>query len=202
MPTQPIPSTAATSATTGVDPQRVEDALRRLAPKWTTGFVHTIAKYGPEMRVRDLTQYFPPSGQPNISKRLADMHKSGLVARDAGFDRTTPYRLTDRALTLGPLYRALAQWSSDHIDRTLRGRSDRIEGTLGRLQLLNTTKVVHLLSEHRSMRYTQLADAVGVYEQLMVPRPRSSASSRQPWHAPTPAARTSSCPAVPAAGST
>ncbi len=50
MLTQPIPSTAATGAITGVDPQRVEGGLRRLAPKWTTGFVHTIAKYAPRSR--------------------------------------------------------------------------------------------------------------------------------------------------------
>jgi DNA-binding HxlR family transcriptional regulator len=105
-----------------------------------------------------------------MSKRLATMHEAGLVVRDTGFDRTAPYRLSQRALTLGPVYRALAQWSSEHVDRGPPGRSDRIEDALRRLQPLNNTKVVQLLTENGSMRFTHLAEAVGVYEQLMVPR--------------------------------
>ncbi|MEE1786919.1 winged helix-turn-helix transcriptional regulator [Streptomyces sp. SP17BM10] len=155
---------------TDADAQRVEGVLRRLAPKWTTGVVHTIAKYGPEMRVRDLAQYFPSVSQPFMSKRLATMHEAGLVQRDAEFDRTAPYRLSPQALTLGPVYRSLVQWSSEHIDRTPMSRNDRIEDALRRLQPLHTTKVVQLLAEHGSLRFTHLAEAVGVYEQLITPR--------------------------------
>lgn len=167
----PSPSiTCATATTTIVDPQSVENALQQLAPKWTTAFVHTIAKYGPEMRIRDLTQHYPSMGQQLISKRLAVMNEADLVVRDTEFDRTAPYRLTSRALTLGPVYRAVAQWSSDHVDRGTRGRADRIEETLRLLQPVNTTKVVELLAEHGSMRFTHIAEAAGVYEQLMGPR--------------------------------
>ncbi|MCX4751244.1 winged helix-turn-helix transcriptional regulator [Kitasatospora sp. NBC_01287] len=168
MPSQPITSAAAT--TTSADPQRVENALQQLAPKWTTAFVHTIAKYGPEMRIRDLSHYFPSISQQNIGKRLGTMTEAGLVVRDAEFDRTAPYRLTSRALTLGPVYRAVAQWSSDHVDRGTRGRADRIEDALQRLQPVNTTKVVQLLTENGSMRFTHVAEAAGVYEQLMTQR--------------------------------
>lgn len=165
MPSQPITSSAAT--TTSVDAQRVENALQQLAPKWTTAFVHTIARYGPEMRIRDLSRYVPSISQQNIGKRLGTMTVAGLVVRDAEFDRTAPYRLTSRALTLGPVYRALAQWSSDHVDRGTQGRSDRIEDALRRLQPVNTTAVVQLLAENGSMRFTHLAEAVGVSEQQM-----------------------------------
>ncbi|WP_441245273.1 winged helix-turn-helix transcriptional regulator [Kitasatospora sp. McL0602] len=160
----------ATATLTDADPQRVEGVLRQLAPKWTTGVVHTIAKYGPEMRVRDLAQYFPSVTQQFIGKRLATMHETGLVRRDAEFDRTAPYRLSQRALTLGPVYRSLAQWSSEHVERTPTSRNDRIEDALRRLQPLNTTKVVQLLAEHGSLRFTHLAEGVGVYEQLIAPR--------------------------------
>ncbi|MCX4752464.1 winged helix-turn-helix transcriptional regulator [Kitasatospora purpeofusca] len=165
MPIQP-----ATATISGADPQRVEGALRQLAPKWTTGIVHTIAKYGPEMRVRDLAPYFPSVGAPFMSKRLATMHEAGLLRRDAEFDRTAPYRLSQRALTLGPVYRSLVQWSSEHIDRSPQGRSERIEGALSRLQPRHTTTVVQLLAEHGSLRFTHLAEAADVYEALLVPR--------------------------------
>ncbi|MFF1794207.1 winged helix-turn-helix transcriptional regulator, partial [Kitasatospora sp. NPDC058263] len=140
---------------------------RQLAPKWTTGVIHTIAKYGPEMRVFDVARYLPSVGQPCISKRLASMRQAGLVARDAEFDRWAPYRLTQQALTLGPVYRSLAQWSSEHIDRSPEGPADRIEDALHRLEPANTTKVVQLLAEHGSMRFTHLAEAVGTYAQLI-----------------------------------
>ncbi|TQF02022.1 hypothetical protein E6W39_06695 [Kitasatospora acidiphila] len=163
-------ATTTSAAITVADPQRVEDVLRRLSPRWTTQVVHTIAKYGPEMRVRDLTQHLPSVGQPFVSKRLATMHAAGLVVRDAEFDRTAPYRLTRQALTLGPVYRSLAQWSAENVAQGRWGREDRIEDALRRLQPLNTTKVVQLLSEEGATRFTRLAEAVGVKEQLMVPR--------------------------------
>ncbi|MFJ9841709.1 winged helix-turn-helix transcriptional regulator [Kitasatospora sp. NPDC101155] len=155
---------------TRADAQAVQTTLRRLAPKWTTAFVHTIAKYGPELRVRDFGQYFPTLSQTYTSKRLTTMSTAGLVTRDAQFDRTAPYRLTDRARTLGPVYRALAQWSSDHLDHMPQGRSGRIEDALHRLQLVDTTEVVRLLSASSSMRVSHLAEQVGVYEQLIATR--------------------------------
>ncbi|MFJ6381396.1 winged helix-turn-helix transcriptional regulator [Kitasatospora sp. NPDC092039] len=159
-----------TSALSTADAARVETVLRQLAPKWTTHLVHTIAKYGPAMRVRDVAHYHPAVSQPYISKRLATMAGARLMDRDATFDRSAPYRLSARARTLGPLYRAVAQWSSEHLDRAPQGRSDRIEDALHRLQLVDTTEVVRLLSEHGSMRVTHLGERVGVSEQLISSR--------------------------------
>ncbi|MFG2919053.1 winged helix-turn-helix transcriptional regulator [Kitasatospora sp. NPDC048298] len=139
------------SAMAAEDAARVEAVLRQLAPKWTTHLVHTIAKYGPQMRARDIADHHPTVSRPNVNKRLAAMADLGLLDRDATFDRWAPYRLSARALTLGPLYRAVAQWSSEHLDRAPQGRSDRIEDALRRLHLADTTEVVRLLSEHGSM---------------------------------------------------
>ncbi|MFF4820765.1 winged helix-turn-helix transcriptional regulator [Kitasatospora sp. NPDC001309] len=150
-----IQSTTPMSTT---DAQRTEATLRRLTPRWTTHVVHTIAKYGPEMRVSDVTRHFPELSQSYVSKRLATMSAAGLVVRDGEFDRTAPYRLSSAARTLGPVYRALAQWSSDHIDRTPQGRYDRVEDALHRLQLADTTETIRLLSEHGSLRLTHLAE--------------------------------------------
>ncbi|MFJ8442841.1 winged helix-turn-helix transcriptional regulator [Kitasatospora griseola] len=159
MPTQPT-----------YDPQLVEGALRRLAPNWTTAIVRTIAKYGPEMRVREIAGHVPTVSESFVGKRLTAMRNDGLVVRNATFDRTAPYRLTEQARTLGPVYRALAQWSSEHIDPTMLERADRIEDALQRLQPVETTRVVHLLAENGSMRFHQIAEESGVYRQLMTPR--------------------------------
>ncbi|MDH6709144.1 DNA-binding HxlR family transcriptional regulator [Kitasatospora sp. MAA19] len=151
-------SSQPTTPMSSADAQRAESVLRRLAPKWTTHVVHTIAKYGPEMRVSDVTQHFPALSQQYVGKRLATMSAAGLVARDGEFDRTAPYRLDQAARMLGPVYRMLAQWSADHIDRTPQGRYDRIEDALHRLQLADTTETIRLLSEHGSLRLTHLAE--------------------------------------------
>ncbi|MFF3069201.1 winged helix-turn-helix transcriptional regulator [Kitasatospora sp. NPDC057936] len=153
-----IQSSTPMSAT---DAQRTEAALRRLAPKWTTHVVHTIAKYGPEMRVSDVAQHFPALSQSYVSKRLATMSTDGLVVRDGEFDRWAPYRLSSASRTLGPVYRALAQWSSDHIDHTPQGRYDRVEAALHRLQLTDTTETIRLLSERGSLRLTNLSELLG-----------------------------------------
>ncbi|MFF2616877.1 winged helix-turn-helix transcriptional regulator [Kitasatospora sp. NPDC058046] len=164
MPAQP------TITMTTADAARVESVLRQLAPKWTTHFVHTIAKYGPEMRVRDIAHHHPAVNQPYVSRRLAAMADAGLVDRDATFDRWAPYRLSAGARTLGPLYRAVTQWSSEHHDHAPQGRADRIEDALRRLHLVDTTEVVRLLSKHGSMRVVHLGEHVGVSEQLIATR--------------------------------
>ncbi|MFF2954078.1 winged helix-turn-helix transcriptional regulator [Kitasatospora sp. NPDC057965] len=144
------------------DAQQVEAALRRLAPKWTTHVVHTIAKYGPEMRWRDISQHLPGLIPTNLSKRLAGMAEAGLLNRDAEFDRWAPFRLSSRARTLGPVYRELVQWSADHLDGAPTSRYDRIEDALQRLQLTDTTTVIRLLTENRRMRFTHLAESAGL----------------------------------------
>ncbi|MEV7121188.1 winged helix-turn-helix transcriptional regulator [Kitasatospora griseola] len=159
MPAQPV-----------ADPQLVEGALRRLAPNWTTTIVRTIAKYGPEMRVREISQHVPDISESFVSKRLAAMRRDGLVARDSTFDRSAPYHLTQQARTLGPVYRALAQWSRDHIGEDTLERADRIEDALQRLQPVETTRVVQLLADNGSMSFSRIAEESGVYRQLMTPR--------------------------------
>ncbi|MFJ7907049.1 winged helix-turn-helix transcriptional regulator [Kitasatospora sp. NPDC096204] len=152
------------------DSQRIETVLHRIAPKWTTHVVHTIAKYGPEMRVADVAQHLTALSPSYVSKRLASMSEAGLVTRDGAFDRAAPYRLSSSARTLGPVYRTLAQWSSDHVDRTPQGRYDRVEDALQRLQLAGTTETVRLFSEHGSMRLPDLAERLGASEQFAATR--------------------------------
>ncbi|MFD7737680.1 winged helix-turn-helix transcriptional regulator [Streptomyces sp. MJM8645] len=163
-------SSQLTTPMSAADAQRAESGLRRLAPKWTTHVVHAIAKYGPEMRVADVAQQLPALSQQYVGKRLAAMSTAGLVMRDGEFDRTAPYRLSASARTLGPLYRTLAQWSGDHIDRTPQGRYDRIEDALHRLQLADTTETIRLLSEHGSLRLTHLAERLDAPAQFAATR--------------------------------
>src|SRR6478609_4946941 len=132
-----MPTTPSTA-----DPQVVEAALRRLAPNWTTDIVRSIAKYGPTLQVREVAGYVPGLSESYASKRLAGMRQDGLVDRDDAFDRFAPYYLTQQARTLGPVYRALSQWSSKHIAPPVLERPGRIEDALQRLQPIGTTGVV------------------------------------------------------------
>ncbi|MFE4972850.1 winged helix-turn-helix transcriptional regulator [Kitasatospora sp. NPDC056651] len=161
---------AQTTPMSTADAQRVEAVLHRIAPKWTTHVVHTVAKYGPEMRVADVAQHLTALSPSYVSKRLASMSEAGLVTRDGTFDRAAPYRLSSSARTLGPTYRTLAEWSSDHIDHTPQGRYDRIEDALQRLQLVGTTETVRLFAEHGSVRLPQLAERLGASEQFAATR--------------------------------
>ncbi|GLW58015.1 winged helix-turn-helix transcriptional regulator [Kitasatospora phosalacinea] len=152
------------------DPQAVEAALRRLAPNWTTDIVRAIARYGPTLQVREVADYVPALSESYASKRLSAMRQDGLVVRDDAFDKRAPYRLSEQALTLGPVYRSLAQWSSEHISPTMLGRPGRIEDALQRLQPLETTRIVQLLAEGGSMHFSRIAAESGVYRQLITPR--------------------------------
>ncbi|MFC8718058.1 winged helix-turn-helix transcriptional regulator [Kitasatospora sp. NPDC057198] len=156
--------------TSTADPQVVEAALRRLAPNWTTDIVRSIAKYGPTLQVREVAGHVPGLSESYASKRLAGMRQDGLVDRDDAFDRFAPYHLTQQARTLGPVYRALSQWSSQHITPSMLERPGRIEDALQRLQPIETTGVVQLLAENGGMTYNQIAVESGVYRQLLAVR--------------------------------
>ncbi|MFJ5879863.1 winged helix-turn-helix transcriptional regulator [Kitasatospora cineracea] len=152
------------------DPQVVEAALRRLAPNWTTDIVRAIAKYGPALQVRDVAGHVPALSESYAGKRLAAMRQDGLVDRDDAFDKRAPYRLSQQALTLGPVYRSLSQWSSEHIAPTMLERPGRIEDALQRLQPVETTRIVQLLADGGSMDFSRIAAESGVYRQLITPR--------------------------------
>ncbi|MFB7950142.1 winged helix-turn-helix transcriptional regulator [Kitasatospora phosalacinea] len=152
------------------DPKVVEAALRRLAPNWTTDIVRTLAKYGPTLQVHDVADYVPGLSKSYAGKRLAAMRQNGLVVRDDAFDKRAPYRLSQQALTLGPVYRSMAQWSTAHITPDLLERPDRVEDTLQRLQPVETTRIVQLLAEGGSMDFSRIAAESGVYRQLVTPR--------------------------------
>ncbi|WP_030459403.1 winged helix-turn-helix transcriptional regulator [Kitasatospora sp. NRRL B-11411] len=157
-------------STSTADPQAVETALRRLAPNWTTDIVRAIAKYGPTLPVREVAGCVPALSESYASKRLAGMRQDGLVDRDDAFDKRAPYRLSRQALTLGPVYRSLTQWSSEHVAPTMLERPGRIEDALQRLQPIGTTKVVQLLAEGGSMDFNRIAAESGVYRQLLAVR--------------------------------
>ncbi|MFD7908579.1 winged helix-turn-helix transcriptional regulator [Kitasatospora sp. NPDC059747] len=144
---------------TRTDPQRVETALRWLAPKWTTAFVITMAREGGPMRVHELNRHYPSLAQASVSNRLTAMAEAGLARRDA---YSLPYQLTQRSLTLGPAYRELTEWSRTHINPAPMDRAERIEDALQRIHHLDTTAIVSHLGEHGSARYVQLCDAIGL----------------------------------------
>lgn len=123
--------TAPNSQASALNEVRVEEALRVVAPKWTTWVVQTLAHHGP-MRVSEINAGLPFVHHTLLSKRLAEMESRGLLTR-ANATRA-PYQLSEAGRALAPIQRSLADWSQSHLPRLgqLAG-AERVEDALRRL---------------------------------------------------------------------
>lgn len=147
------------SPISAVAPQRVEDALVLISPKWTTWCAQTLAQQGGPMRVRDIAARLPFVSEPFVSKRLAQMHADGLVARTD--DRGAPYQLSAFGAALLPVHQALADWSQDHLALGPMASAERVEDAVRRLHLRHSTAVIQAL-DAGPMRFVHLAEQVGL----------------------------------------
>ncbi|BFP56459.1 hypothetical protein SCMC78_62660 [Streptomyces sp. CMC78] len=94
------PGLPPTFSIASIDAQRVEEALARIGPKWTTWTAMTLAQVRGPVRVRDVAAQLPFVSEQFVGKRLATMHADGLVVR--GYDRRgAPYQLSARHVS-GP----------------------------------------------------------------------------------------------------
>ncbi|MFI9273986.1 winged helix-turn-helix transcriptional regulator [Kitasatospora sp. NPDC052896] len=152
--------TAPNSQASALNEVRVEEALRVVAPKWTTWVVQTLAHHGP-MRVSEINAGLPFVHNTLLSKRLAEMESRGLLTR-ANATRA-PYQLSEAGRALAPIHRSLADWSQTHLPRLgqLAG-AERVEDALRRLAPRNTTAVIQTLEAHGPLRLTHAAEASGL----------------------------------------
>jgi DNA-binding HxlR family transcriptional regulator len=150
-----------TSQISGVDAQRVEDALSLIAPKWTTWVIQTLAQQDQPMRVRDISAQLPLVSQPVLGKRLAQMHTDGLLTR--ADDLRAPYRLSGFGASLSSVHQALSGWSHDHFQFSLGSvaGAERVEDAVRRLHLRHTTAVIRSLVDG-PMRFVRIGEAVGL----------------------------------------
>ncbi|MBV1949160.1 winged helix-turn-helix transcriptional regulator [Streptomyces sp. BV129] len=143
-----------------IDAQRIDDALARIGPKWTTWSAMTLAEANGPMRVRDIANRLPFVNQPFVSKRLATMHADGLLTRD-GDHRGAPYRLSALGESLAPVYATISDWSRAHLSPGPMAEAERVEDALRRLDLRQTTAVIQALGGG-PRRFVHIAEEVGM----------------------------------------
>ncbi|EFD66039.1 conserved hypothetical protein [Streptomyces lividans TK24] len=142
-----------------IDAQRVEEALARIGPKWTTWTAMTLAQVNGPMRVRDVAAQLPFVSEQFVGKRLATMHADGLVIRDDD-RRGAPYRLSALGTSLAPVLRTVSDWSRTHLTQEPLAEAERVEDALRRLHLRHSTAVIQALdSADGPMRFVRIAEA-------------------------------------------
>ncbi|WP_435007625.1 winged helix-turn-helix transcriptional regulator [Tundrisphaera lichenicola] len=88
--------------------------LDLVAHKWTVTILHQLQVAGGPVRFRQLQRLVRPITQKELTKRLRELERSGLVSR-AIFAEVPPrveYRLTDLGSTLIPALAGLHEWAA------------------------------------------------------------------------------------------
>ncbi|AEN10809.1 MULTISPECIES: winged helix-turn-helix transcriptional regulator [unclassified Streptomyces] len=145
-----------------IDAERVEDALARLGPKWTTWSAMILAQENRPMRVRDISDRLPFVSETLVSKRLATMHADGLVTRPDN-RRGAPYQLTALGESLTSVHHTLSDWSRAHLLPGRMAEAERVDDALRRLNLRDATAVVQALGTNGPMRFVHISEEAGLY---------------------------------------
>ncbi|MEV5862146.1 winged helix-turn-helix transcriptional regulator [Streptomyces sp. NPDC052071] len=153
------PGLPPTFSIASIDAQRVEGALARIGPKWTTWTAMTLAQVNGPVRVRDVASQLPFVSEQFVGKRLATMHADGLVIRDDG-RRGAPYGLSALGTSLAPVLRTVSDWSRTHLTQEPMAEAERVEDALRRSHLRHSTAVIQALdSAEGPMRFVHIAEA-------------------------------------------
>ncbi|WP_206107973.1 winged helix-turn-helix transcriptional regulator [Paludisphaera soli] len=91
-------------------------AMELVAHKWTIHILFALHRNGGPVRFRRLQRETAPITQKELTKRLRELERSGLVHREA-FAEVPPrveYRLTDLGRTLMPALAGLHEWAQRH----------------------------------------------------------------------------------------
>ncbi len=133
------PGTGDTPAGEGVDAPAhcpAGRAIELVAHKWTIHILFALHGAGGPTRFRQLQRAVAPITQKELTKRLRDLERSGLVHRRV-FAEVPPrveYRLTGLGSTLMPALAGLHDWAErygaavdEHRRRGTAGRTDRPE---------------------------------------------------------------------------
>jgi DNA-binding HxlR family transcriptional regulator len=111
-----LPATAAAPAGAKMDSPSACPAGRAMelvARKWTIHILFALHESGGPARFRQLQRTVAPITQKELTKRLRDLERSGLVHRRvyAEVPPRVEYRLTELGLTLMPALTALHEWA-------------------------------------------------------------------------------------------
>jgi DNA-binding HxlR family transcriptional regulator len=88
-------------------------AIDLVAHKWTMHILFTLREAGQPVRFRRLQQMIEPITQKELTKRLRELERSGLVHRRvyAEVPPRVEYRLTELGGTLMPALEAFSAWA-------------------------------------------------------------------------------------------
>jgi DNA-binding HxlR family transcriptional regulator len=91
-------------------------AMELVAHKWTIHILFALHEAGGPARFRRLQRTVAPITQKELTKRLRDLERSGLVHRRvyAEVPPRVEYRLTKLGLTLMPALTGLHEWAERH----------------------------------------------------------------------------------------
>ena len=92
------------------------DAMDLIAHKWTIHILFALHEAAGPIRFRQLQRAVAPITQKELTKRLREAERSGLVHRQV-FAEVPPrveYRLTELGLTLIPALTALHDWAKQY----------------------------------------------------------------------------------------
>ena len=115
---KPLPG--AEVATTGPTPAHencpATRAIDLVAHKWTMHILFTLRQAGQPIRFRRLQQLTEPITQKELTKRLRELERSGLVHRRvyAEVPPRVEYRLTELGGTLMPALEAFSAWAEKY----------------------------------------------------------------------------------------
>ena len=91
-------------------------AIDLVAHKWTMHILFTLRQAGQPVRFRRLQQMTGPITQKELTKRLRELERSGLVHRQvyAEVPPRVEYRLTELGGTLMPALEAFSAWAEKY----------------------------------------------------------------------------------------
>jgi DNA-binding HxlR family transcriptional regulator len=115
---KPLPG--AEEAATGPTPTHTDcpatKAIDLVAHKWTMHILFTLRQAGGPVRFRRLQRMTGPITQKELTKRLRELERSGLVHRQvyAEVPPRVEYRLTELGGTLMPALEAFSAWAEKY----------------------------------------------------------------------------------------
>ncbi|MFI2263737.1 winged helix-turn-helix transcriptional regulator [Streptomyces tubercidicus] len=141
------------------DAALVSKAVDRLAPRWTTWTLQTIAQHS-QMRFAKIAAALPWISTQNTQQILRRMHTNGLLDRP----EYGVYEVSPSGRNAHSVHRTLASWHRTHSggSSSAVAEAERTEGALRRLRGEGAIDVLHALSEHGPLPNGELRKASGL----------------------------------------
>lgn len=113
---------------TVLDPCPVSPVIDVVFSRWTTPILWVLQRHGP-LRFTELRARLGTVTAKVLTQRLRQLERDGLVSRTHYLEvpPRVEYAVTDLGTSLSPIFRAMAGWADENMDRVrlARDRYDR-----------------------------------------------------------------------------